>query len=345
MALRSVETTSSIPRLLSQGVTRQVFHLSYFMESFSDPLLDQPSSHSTQMLEGWADFTFEELPDTELLFSPPLESISDEGKGEIIPNDLTHNGDTSPLEIDIPCERQVCFRVEGDHLLLSFPSEGTGINDFPVLPLAWIDVWQQFKQRLQGGERFWTPGTAVHLLSGDRLLDVSQLQDIAESLNELGLELKWVHTRRRQTAVAAATAGYSIQQPGLTGHSARFITSNSTTQKPLADPLYLQTTLRSGSEIIHPGTVVILGDVNPGSVIIADGDILVWGRLRGIAHAGASGNSHCLVMALQMELTQIRIADFVALVPELPPNEHLPEVAYVHNGGIHIIKSSDFNRG
>jgi septum site-determining protein MinC len=113
--------------------------------------------------------------------------------------------------------------------------------------------------------------------------------------------------------------------------------------QPLADPLYLQTTVRSGVEIRHPGTVVILGDLNPGGNIVAAGDILVWGRLRGIAHAGAQGNTQCLIAALQMEPTQLRIADYVARAPE-PPPQFYPEVAYITPEGIRIARSADFSK-
>ncbi len=263
--------------------------------------------------------------------------------------DPTTDTPEAEAEGEPPVELQVSLRAEGDHLLLTFPAEAETANGSSSLPLAWIDLWQQFKQRLQGGDRFWQPGTVVHLMARDRLLDARQLQDIAEALTEVQLELKRIHTSRRQTAVAAATAGYSVEQQTLsaTEHATRLISNpNRTTPSPklLAEPLYLHTTLRSGAEVRHPGTVVILGDVNPGSSIVADGDILVWGRLRGVAHAGAAGNPQCLIMALQMEMTQIRIADFVALVPELPPDQHLPEVAYVSGGGIRIARASEFSR-
>ncbi len=261
----------------------------------------------------------------------------------------TAESETETVEADPPVELQVSLRAEGDHLLLTVPAETETANGSASVPLAWIDLWQQFKQRLQGGDRFWQPGTLVHLQARDRLLDARQLQDIAEAFTEVQLELKRIHTSRRQTAVAAATAGYSVDQQTLstTEHATRLISNPSRPTAPpklLAEPLYLHTTLRSGAEVRHPGTVVILGDVNPGSSIIADGDILVWGRLRGVAHAGAAGNPQCLIMALQMELTQIRIADFVALVPELPPDQHLPEVAYVSGGGIRIARASEFSR-
>lgn len=112
----------------------------------------------------------------------------------------------------------------------------------------------------------------------------------------------------------------------------------------LADPLYLQASVRIVIEIRHPGTVIILGDLNPGSNVVAAGDILVWGRLRGFVHAGAWGNSNCRIMALQMEPTQLRIANAVARAPEKPPTQIYAEVAYVTSQGIRITKATDFSK-
>jgi septum site-determining protein MinC len=94
-------------------------------------------------------------------------------------------------------------------------------------------------------------------------------------------------------------------------------------------------------DIRHEGTVVIMGDVNPGGEIFAAGDIIVWGRLRGIAHAGYPNNPQCLIMALQMEPTQLRIADRVARAPETPPPQFEPEIAYVTPQGIRIARAID----
>ncbi|MBD2463363.1 septum site-determining protein MinC [Oscillatoria sp. FACHB-1407] len=238
---------------------------------------------------------------------------------------------------DVTPHLQVRFKSEGGRLLLLLPPEP---EEETPLSTTWADVWQQLRQRLNAGDRFWQPNTAVHLIARDRLLDVRQLQAIADALNEAQLQLKRVYTSRRQTAVAAVTIGYSVEQHSPIAH----LNQPAESGQALADPLYLQTTLRSGMEIRHPGTVVILGDVNPGSTIIADGDILVWGNLRGVVQAGAAGNSRCLIMALRMEPTQIRIADQVARAPETPPDQYHPEIAYVSAEGIRIAKASDFSR-
>ena len=51
--------------------------------------------------------------------------------------------------------------------------------------------------------------------------------------------------------------------------------------------------LRSGQVLRKAESVVVLGDVNPGAQVISAGDIIVWGRLRGVAHAGVDDNQEC----------------------------------------------------
>ena len=232
---------------------------------------------------------------------------------------------------------QVRLKSEEGRLLLTLPAEAQTL----AAGSSWSDIWLQFKQRLQGGDRFWQPNTTVELMAADRLLDGRQLHAIADALSEVQLQLKRVYTSRRQTAVAAATAGYCVEQaPSVTAINQPPVVSSI----PLCEPLYLQMTLRSGVEIRHAGSVVVLGDLNPGGIVVADGDILIWGRLRGVAHAGASGNSKCLIMALQMEPTQLRIADFVARAPTTTPTQFYPEIAYVTPEGIRITKAADFSK-
>lgn len=234
---------------------------------------------------------------------------------------------------------QVRFKSDGEKLLLILPPQAE--EEGTVGGLSWNELWQQLKQRLSAGDRFWSADTHVHLMAANRLLDSRQLQAIADALGNTQLKLQRVCTSRRQTAVAAATAGYSVDQQS----PQETLQQSPTAAKPiLAEPLYIETTLRSGAEIRHPGSVVIVGDLNPGSLVVAAGDILIWGRLRGVAHAGSGGNSQCMIMALQMEPTQIRIADAVARAPANSPERYYPEVAYVTPQGIRITRAADFSR-
>ncbi len=96
------------------------------------------------------------------------------------------------------------------------------------------------------------------------------------------------------------------------------------------EAILIRRTIRSGQCIHYPGHVIILGDVNPGAEIIAGGDIIVWGRLRGTVHAGAEGDEESFVCSLDLSPTQLRIAGHIAVSPARrgPPK---PEIARIHN--------------
>ncbi|MEL7522599.1 MAG: septum site-determining protein MinC, partial [Cyanobacteria bacterium J06553_1] len=230
---------------------------------------------------------------------------------------------------------QVQFKSERGRLLLLLPPAPEKSRN----PVHWEDLRQQLKRCLSGGERFLHPHTPVHLIGRDRLLDSQQIQEIDALLSEAQLPLKRIYTSRRQTAVAASTAGYSVEQQTTLGYLGQ---GQEASRQAMDEPLYLQTTLRSGVEVRHRGTVIVLGDANPGSSIVAEGDIFIWGRLRGVVHAGAGGNAQCRIMALHMQPTQLRIADQVARSPEDPPAQYQPEVAYIGPDGIRIAIASEF---
>lgn len=114
--------------------------------------------------------------------------------------------------------------------------------------------------------------------------------------------------------------------------------------------LYLRKTIRSGQSISSDGNIVIIGDVNPGSEIIAKGDITVWGILGGIAHAGSDGNNYAKIRALKLNPVQIRIGEVFARRPDtinLPyiqkSSEYIPEEAFTYNGSIVIRKIHEEN--
>jgi len=109
--------------------------------------------------------------------------------------------------------------------------------------------------------------------------------------------------------------------------------------------LYLQKNLRSGQTMSYDGNIVLIGDANPGSEVIAKGDITIWGVLGGIAHVGARGNDWAKIRALKINAIQLRISGFYARRPDsmnIPfiqrSNEFTPEEARVNNKEIAIYK-------
>lgn len=102
-----------------------------------------------------------------------------------------------------------------------------------------------------------------------------------------------------------------------------------------AKSVFVSHTLRGGQRVECAGDVVVLGDVNDGAEVIAGGSIAVMGRLRGLAHAGATGRADVVVAANMLEPKQLRISGKVAVFPPDAGGDG-PRIAEYKQGSIVI---------
>ncbi len=100
--------------------------------------------------------------------------------------------------------------------------------------------------------------------------------------------------------------------------------------------LVVARTLRSGQKIVHPGSVVVIGDVNPGAQVIAGRDIIILGACRGVAHAGAYGDETATITANRIVATQLRIAGLIARAPDELDKPSCIETARIKEGSVVI---------
>uniref|UniRef100_A0A7S3XCQ5 Septum formation inhibitor MinC C-terminal domain-containing protein n=1 Tax=Picocystis salinarum TaxID=88271 RepID=A0A7S3XCQ5_9CHLO len=99
------------------------------------------------------------------------------------------------------------------------------------------------------------------------------------------------------------------------------------------EALYLNGTVRGGQVIKHHGTVVVVGDVNKEAAVVAGKDVVVWGALRGEAHAGCHGNEPtATILALIMNPTHLKIGNATAIGPGGAPVDY-PEIASLSESG------------
>jgi septum site-determining protein MinC len=180
------------------------------------------------------------------------------------------------------------------------------------------------------GSRRPPPGSVV-LETGRWLLRLPELRQLQELLGSVQLELVRVAGRRPETLVAAAALGLDTDP-----ESSPPAPPAAASGAAAGDLLVHRGTLRAGDHLQGEGSVLLLGDVNPGARISAVGNVLVWGRLRGVAHAGAGGDRGTRIVALQLRPLQLRIADVVARGPEGLPPPGLAEQATLVEGEIRI---------
>lgn len=184
-------------------------------------------------------------------------------------------------------------------------------------------------------------GSRVVIEAGERPFTRSQLTKLQDQFTRHELELYAVLAEREETRVAARDLGLATRLPGsqtdLNGNALpdtkNIANGGGKTAVPPPGGLLLKETLRSGRSIYHEGHIVIIGDVNPGAEIIAGGDVVVWGRLRGLVHAGAMGDETAVICALALTPTQLRIADQIAIPPD-DTGKLAPEQAVIRSGQI-----------
>lgn len=175
------------------------------------------------------------------------------------------------------------------------------------------------------------PRGPLVLHSRDWPLTLPDLRALQQLLEGVGLTLERVEGSRAETLVAAAALGLAT---GLRSEPAG--EAWEAADRPAAALTIHQGTLRSGDHLQAEGSVLLLGDVNPGARISAVGDVRVWGRLRGVAHAGCRGDGSARIVALQLRPLQLRIAAAVARGPEDQPPAGFTEEAVLEGGAIAI---------
>ena len=146
----------------------------------------------------------------------------------------------------------------------------------------------------------------------------------------------WTRDAAREMGLATRISGTSTDLEGnsLPGIVIDDADASPERTLPLPSALLVRETLRSGRSVYYEGDVVLLGDVNPGAELVAGGNVIVWGRLRGLVHAGAHGDDSAMICALDLAPTQLRIADQIAVDPDRGRQVPVPEQAVIRNGQI-----------
>lgn len=189
-----------------------------------------------------------------------------------------------------------------------------GLRDGLLVSLgdaAWPVLESALMNYIEKNEAFFK-GARVALEVGNQILKVAELSALRDTLSGRGIILWAVIGDSPTTESASQLLGLAtrLHKPRPTPEPnppARGIDNESA--------LWIHKTLRSGVRVEYAGHVVIVGDVNPGAEVIAGGSVLIWGRLRGVVHAGAEGNQNAVVCALDLAPTQLRIAGQIATSP------------------------------
>ena len=165
-------------------------------------------------------------------------------------------------------------------------------------------------------------------------LTCTDIKEIVKFLTQNNCKIISFCSTSSKTIVSAQSLGYKTQ------FSIENELKNTSKSKgndlTLSRTHFHQGTVRSGEYLDSPGDLLILGDVNPGAKVSAEGNIIIWGRLLGIAHAGREGNSQATISALQLRPVQLRIAKKIARGPKEKIQLGIAEQARIDSGEIII---------
>ncbi|MEL6272158.1 MAG: septum site-determining protein MinC [Chloroflexota bacterium] len=214
-----------------------------------------------------------------------------------------------------------------------------GIKNGILVEMDAVEEWLTLTQRLsaeldeKGG---FYRGAQVTMNFGDRPVSRHQLTSIKALLEKREMSIWSVMSDSATTIEAAHTLDLKTNVANTVPQQPEARKEEEITTDQFG--VVVRRTLRSGQRVQTDGHAVIIGDVNPGAQVIAGGDIIVWGRLRGTVHAGKDGDDNAVVCALDMSPTQLRIAEHIVTSPDAPRRQPQPETALIRNNQI-IVES------
>ena len=172
-----------------------------------------------------------------------------------------------------------------------------------------------------------------------------QIQEIQTSLNKNNISLRASYAAGDlENMIASVDSFRDVKLSYDDGQTETVSTKeeiNNDDDYNLPDTLYVKANLRAGHLIRYPGSVVIIGDINPSAEIIAQGDVLIWGNCRGIVQAGSSGNHLATIRALKFTNCQLRIADKFMSVPKETEQKNNEKNNYFNAGELAKIENSE----
>jgi septum site-determining protein MinC len=186
---------------------------------------------------------------------------------------------------------------------------------------------QELADQIQRSPRFFFNAPVVlDLKQVAEFAHQSEFVEAREILRRHTLTLIGVQNAVPAQLEAAAGAGLASFAPNASQPSRstpREPTRSATPMPAAAAKTRLVTQpVRSGTQIYARGAdLVVTAAVSPGAEIIADGNIHVYGALRGRALAGAGGDVDARIFCSRLEAELVSIAGHYLVSEQLPPEQ------------------------
>jgi septum site-determining protein MinC len=191
----------------------------------------------------------------------------------------------------------------------------------------------ELSQQIERSPRFFQNAPVVlDLKDAGEFTAAAEFVEARELLHQQTLALVGVQNAEPAQLAAAAAAGLASFAPTASQPSRRAPPPGAAPAAPAPAPApppaprasarLVTTPVRSGTQIYARGTdLVVTAAVSPGAELIADGNIHVYGALRGRALAGASGDKGARIFCSRLEAELVSIAGHYLVSDQLPPDQ------------------------
>jgi septum site-determining protein MinC len=182
--------------------------------------------------------------------------------------------------------------------------------------------------QVERSPRFFLHAPVVLDLKGaDGFAVTADFVEARDLLRERTLALVGVQNAEPAQLAAAAAAGLASFAPSATQPSRRaarpaVATAAPEAPAPRAAARLVTTPVRSGTQIYARGAdLIVTAAVSPGAELVADGNIHVYGVLRGRALAGARGDTAARIFCSRLEAELVSIAGRYLVSEQLPAEQ------------------------
>lgn len=211
-----------------------------------------------------------------------------------------------------------------------------GLNDSLVIVFdkgSFDDYYSVLEEKISANKQLFSGSRVVFRGEGLRNLSHDEMIKLQKLCLDNGMVLNNTASERRRERSNKSSTTLSVQPVNKPDPPA-FPSGNK--------DLIIHRNLRSGQKLHSEGSVVVWGDVHESAEITAAGDIIILGKLGGIAHAGYYGNDNSIVFALNLVPGQIRISNKISRASDDQTNRPYPEIAFLENGSICV---QEYNSG
>ncbi len=205
--------------------------------------------------------------------------------------------------------------------LVLFKGTKDGVSILFSEDAPFSEICQQLKQKITEAEKFFNHVKTALIFKG-RVFNEEEEKELLKIISEnTSMDITFLKTENNEAELIPCI--------------------NRGDGEPQTLTKFHKGSLRNGQQLDFDGSIVIIGDVNPGAEVKATGNIIILGQLKGIAHAGCKGMTDAFVTAIYMAPVQLRIADIITRFPEENKRgAKPPEYAFVQDGQIFVMPLS-----